>query len=117
MNGFSLNPAITSDGSRVVFSSSGNVSGTDTNGAKVDAFVKDLATGKVTLVSTDMFLAQLPVDSGLPTISADGHYVGFVSTGKFASDDPNAVNDAYVRAIDVPKVTSIAPTAATAGPR
>jgi hypothetical protein len=115
VNGFSANPVINANGTRVAFSSNGNASGTDTNGTKVDAFVKDLTNGTVTLVSTEMFLAQFGVDSGLPTISADGRYAGFLSAGKLASDDPNATNDAYVRAIDVPKITSIAPTSANRG--
>jgi hypothetical protein len=115
VNGASIDPVISSDGKRVVFTSSGNVSGTHTNGAKLDTFVKDLTTGKVMLVSTDMFLTQLGVDSQLGTISRDGRYAGFSSTGKFAADDPNAVRDAYLRAIDVPTITSISPTSANRG--
>jgi hypothetical protein len=115
VNGGSLNPAITSDGTRVVFASTGNVSGTDTNGTRTDVFVKDRVSGKVTLVSTDMFLGQQAADSNLPAISNDGRYVGFVSTGRFTTDDTNNAGDVFVRAIDVPTVSSIAPTSASRG--
>jgi Tol biopolymer transport system component len=115
VNGSSLLPVLSSDGSRVVFVSTGNVSGTDTNGATRDAFVKTLATGKVTLVSTEMFLSQSNVDSTLPTITRDGRYAGFFSTAAFAGDDTNGVPDLYIREIDVPTVTSISPTSAARG--
>jgi Tol biopolymer transport system component len=115
VNGNSFDPVLSSDGSRVVFASTGNVSGTDTNGAVVDVFVKTIATGKVTLASTEMFLSQSNVDSALPTITRDGRYVGFSSKAQFAGDDTNAVPDFYIREIDVPTVTSISPTSATRG--
>jgi len=115
VNGRSSDPVLSSDGSRVVFLSTGNVSGTDTNGTKLDAFVKTLATGKVTLTSAEMFLSQSNVDTFFPTITRDGRYVGFFTTAPFAGDDTNSIPDVYVREIDVPTVTSISPTSATRG--
>jgi hypothetical protein len=115
VNGQSFDPVITGDGTRVAFASSGNASGTDTNGAKTDTFVKDLTTGKVTLVSTELFLGQLGVDSALPTLSRDGRYAGFVSAGSFAGDDKNSARDNYLRAVDVPTISSISPTSANRG--
>jgi Tol biopolymer transport system component len=114
VNGASSDPVLSSDGSRIVFDSTGNVSGNDTNGS-IDVFVKDLATGRVTLVSTDMFLGQRNVDSRFATITRDGRYAGFVSAASFASDDTNAAPDVYLRAIDVPTITSISPTSASRG--
>jgi hypothetical protein len=115
VNGNSFAPVLTSDASRVVFASTGNVSGTDTNGAVVDVFVKTLATGKVVLASTEMLLNQSNLDASLPTITRDGRYVGFSSKAQFTGDDTNAVPDFYIREIDVPTVTSISPTSATRG--
>jgi len=115
VSGTSFGPALSSDGSRVAFASTANVSGNDTNGAKIDVFVKDLTTGRVVLVSTGMFLGQKNADSNDPAITRDGRYAGFVSSGGFADDDTNAVADVYLRAIDVPTVTSISPNTAARG--
>jgi Tol biopolymer transport system component len=115
VSGTSFGPALSSDGSRVAFASTANVSGNDTNGTKADVFVKDLATGRVALVSTGMFLGQQNADSSQPTITRDGRYAAFISAGKLADDDTNGLRDVYLRAIDVPTVTSISPTTATKG--
>jgi Tol biopolymer transport system component len=115
VDGNSVDAAISSNGTRVAFVSNGNVSGTDTNGAKFDVFAKDLLTGKVTLISTDMFQSQLNVDSTTDAISRDGRYVGFGSTGQFGGGDANSVRDTYVREVDIPTVASISPTTANRG--
>jgi len=115
VSGTSFGPALSSDGSRVAFASTANVSGNDTNGIKTDVFVKDLATGRVALVSTGMFLDQKNADSNDPAITRDGRYAGFVSSAGFADDDTNGLRDVYLRAIDVPTVTSISPTSAARG--
>ena len=88
INGTSFSPAITSDGKRVAFASTGNASGNDTNGSHVDAFVKDLGTGRTTLVSTDMFLGQQAYDAFVPSISNDGRYASFLSPARLAVRRP-----------------------------
>ena len=60
-------------------------------------------------------LGQLNADSIVPTISADGRYASFVSSGQLATDDANSISDAYIRAIDVPTVTTVSPAAVTHG--
>ncbi len=115
VDGFSFDPIISSDGSRVIFESTANVTGTDTNGTKYDAFVRDLNVNRTYLVSTDMLLAQAPSDTRLASISGDGRYVAFENSESMHYDDTNAVPDAYVRAVDIPVVTSISPTTAARG--
>ncbi len=115
INGNSLDPMISADGKRVIFLSTGNVTGTDTNGAKLDAYVRDLAVSRSYVVSTDMFLAQSPDDTLWPAISADGRYAAFLNPHVLINDDTNTVQDAYIRPIDVPVVTSISPTSAARG--
>ncbi len=115
VDGAAFDPIMSSDGKRVIFLSSGNVTGTDTNGATFDAFVRDLNVNRTYLVSTDMLLAQSTANTTLPTISADGRYAVFQNPHSLHYDDTNAVPDVYVRAIDIPVVTSISPTTAARG--
>jgi Tol biopolymer transport system component len=115
LNGASFDPVINALGTRVAFVSTGNVTGTDTNGSLMDVFVRDLPTAKVTLVSTDWLLNQTNRDSGSPAISTDGRYTVLASTGRYATEDTNNAPDVYIRAVDIPTVTSIAPTQAARG--
>jgi Tol biopolymer transport system component len=87
------------DGTRVAFTSAAtNLLPTDTNG-EGDVFVRDLATGTTTLVSSDASgTGSGNGRSGGPVFSRDGGSVAFTS---FASNlgpaDENAVEDIYVR--------------------
>lgn len=87
--GASTHPAITADGRRVVFSSSGAdlVSG-DTNGT-FDIFVRDTCTGAptgctpgTTRVSLTTAGAEANGANTEPTVSADGRYVGWTTTAQ-----------------------------------
>lgn len=115
LTGDSTDPALSGDGRRVVFTTTGNPSGTDTNGATPDVVFKDLVTGRTAVVSTTWLLDQLQVGSHSGAISGDGRYTAFSSAGAFSGDDANSIHDTFVRAVDVPTVTSIAPTTAARG--
>jgi len=108
-------PAISGDGRWVAYTSRGNASGTDTNGSKIDVFLRDMLDGVTTVGSTTNSFTQLPVDSRLPTISADGHYLGWVSAGVFDANDKNGLADVYTRAVAVPRILSVTPTAVARG--
>ncbi len=93
----SITPSISADGNYVAFSSWAPtlVSG-DTNG-KHDIFVHDRQTGETTRVSVSSGGVQGNEDSALPSISADGRYVSFISAASnLVSNDNNAKNDVFV---------------------
>jgi hypothetical protein len=94
----------------------GNASGTDTNGSKLDVFLRDMLNGVTTVGSTTSSFTQLDANSFAPTISNDGRYLAWISAGAFdAADDRNGLNDVYVRAVAVPKITSVSPSAVARG--
>ena len=76
-HGPSFAPVFSPDGSKVAFvSNADNLVPGDTNGFR-DIFVKDLATGAVTLVSADAAGNQAGNDSRLPVFSQDGLKIAF----------------------------------------
>jgi hypothetical protein len=94
----SFDPAISSDGTHIVYTSRANnlVSG-DTN-AKADVFEFDLGASTTTRVSLASGGTQLNGDSGLPSLSSDGHLVAFASDATNAvAIDSNGVRDVFVR--------------------
>ncbi|MBI5929659.1 MAG: PD40 domain-containing protein [Chloroflexi bacterium] len=94
----SREPAITSDGRIIAFSSfASNLVANDTNDP--DIFIRDLSTNTTSLVSVATGGSQVPDNfSELgPEISADGRFVVFVSTAAFDVVDTNGVNDIYLR--------------------
>ncbi len=98
-NGNSINPDITPDGRYVVFeSNASNLVSGDTNGA-TDVFVRDLLTGKTTLVSVNQAgTASGNGTSQHPSISANGRYVAFDSSASnLVSGDTNGATDVFVR--------------------
>jgi len=95
-NNDSDSPAISGDGRYVAFSSDATdlVSG-DTNGC-LDVFLKDLATGLITLVSADSAGAAANGDSSEPAVSDDGRYVVFTSSASnLVSGDTNLCADVF----------------------
>jgi Tol biopolymer transport system component len=110
LDGTSFDPIVSSDGNRVIYLSSGNATGTDSNGAAYDAYVRDLGLARNFLVSTELLLAQTNEFSYLPALSGDGRYAAFLTIGDLFLNDGNGANDIYLRAVDVPNVTSISPT-------
>jgi Tol biopolymer transport system component len=82
VNGDSDSPAISSDGSTIVFRSNASnllAAGSDTNSAG-DIFAYDRPTGTISRISVASSGAQAQGASDDPAISADGHAIVFAST-------------------------------------
>jgi Tol biopolymer transport system component len=96
-NGTSELPSMSTDGRCVVFDSAAtNLAPLDTNG-RVDVFVRDRQIGLTTRVSRSSTGAQGNGHSSLPCISADGHYVAFMSEAtNLVAGDTNASDDVFV---------------------
>lgn len=101
-NGPSTTPVLSDDGRFVAFSSSASdLVENDTNG-QPDIFVRDLQTGKTTLVSVN----KAGTNSGnqtssSPVISADGHFVAFSSLANdLVTTDTNGQSDVFVRPVN-----------------
>jgi Tol biopolymer transport system component len=88
---------ITADGRYVVFrSDASNLVAGDTNRAE-DIFVHDRKTGRTSRVSVTSGGRQANGASGFPVISADGHYVAFVSSASnLVAHDTNGAADVFV---------------------
>jgi hypothetical protein len=94
----SFNPLLSADGRFVAFLSyASDLVDQDTNNAQ-DVFVRDLQTGKTTLISANL----AGIDSGnnysyFPEISADGRFVVFTSLASdLVSNDTNIYGDVFV---------------------
>lgn len=109
-NNFSVDPAISADGSRVSFSSFATdlVAG-DTN-AYDDVFVRDRASHLTQIASTTTQLDLANGFSGRSALSDDGRYVAFDSTAtNLATPDSNAsAPDIFTRAAIVPRIDGVA---------
>src|SRR5581483_2068170 len=103
-------PAINGDGTKVAFESfATNLVPGDTNG-KRDVFVHDLTTGATTRASVDSAGNQADGPSTGSAISADGAWVGFVSSAtNLVPGDTNSHLDAFVHQI----AASSTPTTST----
>ena len=91
-NGPSFTPALSDDGTKVVFRSyASNLVNGDLNGA-ADIFLRDLTSGSTTLAS-QVSGSQGDGSSSQPSVTADGRYVGFTSTSdNLVMGDTNAVS-------------------------
>jgi len=91
-------PHFSSDGTKVVFQSdSSDLVAGDTNGSS-DVFVKDIASGTVTRVSTDASGSQGNDYSFLPVFSTDGTKVAFGSNAtNLVAGDTNGHRDIFVK--------------------
>lgn len=98
-------PVISANGQKVVFASdASNLTSFDFNRAS-DLFVRDLATGRLELVSVRIGNVETPDSpSSLPSLSADGRYVAFQTravnmvTGLI---DTNGGEDIFVRDLEL----------------
>jgi Tol biopolymer transport system component len=93
----SVHPAISADGRYVAFESKATtlVPG-DTNGA-IDIFVHDRVTGITTRASVGSSGSEGDGDSTLPSISADGRYVAFMSYAtNLVPGDTNGTADIFL---------------------
>jgi TolB protein len=104
-------PHISADGRFVAFSSAAsNLVPGDTNGTR-DVFVRDLASGQTRRVSVARDGRAGNGDSDAAGISADGRYVGFVSTATNLGPRVTTESNAYVKDLRTGTVTlvSVAP--------
>jgi Ca2+-binding RTX toxin-like protein len=89
--------ALSADGTKVLFNTAAKVVANDTNDA-VDAFVKDLTTGKVVRVSTNSSDAEVIQGGEAVAMSADGTKILFDSdSADLVNDDTNGVRDSFVK--------------------
>ena len=114
-NNYSYEPSISADGRYVAFRSfASNLVSGDGNGTS-DIFVKDLADGSITRVSTDASGTEANAASGHPSISADGSYVAFWSdASNLVFGDTNSLPDVFVKDLTSGSVTRVS-TDAIAG--
>ncbi|MCI0508387.1 MAG: PKD domain-containing protein [Gammaproteobacteria bacterium] len=96
-NGASINPAISADGSLVVFESdASNLTADDTNGV-TDIFLFDVQNNTIERVSMGLGGAQANGASTNPVISGDGRYIAFESSAfNLVNDDSNQVIDIFL---------------------
>ena len=108
VQGFSGSGVFSPDGAKVAFaSSSSGLTPGDTNGVQ-DLFVKDLASGAVTRISTDAGGGQANGSSALPVFSPDGTKVAFVSSASnLAPGDTNGFGDIFVKDLVSGAVTRV----------
>lgn len=96
------------DGRYVVFASSASnlVSGDDNNGS--DIFLKDLATGAITRLSTRADGTEANRESGFAQFSSDGRYVLFQSEASNLVDgDTNDSSDIFLKDLSTGQVTRV----------
>lgn len=107
-NGASGDPRFAPDGKTVIFASAAsNLVGGDGNGV-ADIFVKDLATGAVTLISSNAAGQQGNGASSAPVFSSDGTRVAFVSAASNLVDgDTNGVADIFVKDLVTGLITRV----------
>jgi hypothetical protein len=97
-NGFSNQPAISSTGRYVAFTSTSNNLVVNDNNVAADVFVHDNVTGATERVSVSTGGTEADSDSSHPAISADGRYVAFESlANNLVAGDTNGVSDVFVR--------------------
>ncbi len=111
-NGFSGFPVFSPDGSKIAFESgASNLVAGDTNGV-VDVFVKDLASGAVTLVSTAADGTQGNGFSDRPVFSPDGSKIAFASlASNLVAGDTNGAEDIFVKDLASGVITRVSTAA------
>ncbi|MGG5809358.1 Calx-beta domain-containing protein [Falsiroseomonas sp. CW058] len=115
-NELSIYPVFSPDGGRVAFASAASNLVAGDNGV-VDVFVKDLATGAVTLVSREVTPDGMRGSSGLssPSFSGDGRLLAFASESEnLIIGDTNARADIFLARLDTGVVTRVSTTGAGA---
>lgn len=100
-DGYSTDPAISGDGSRIAFESgAANLVSADSNGVR-DVFVADTETGTTKRVSVSSFGEEANGPSKDPAISRDGRFVAFESdASNLVHGDENGARDVFLRDLD-----------------
>ena len=109
VGGNTYNVRFSSDGQFVVFESGAtNLVAGDTNN-RTDIFVKNLATGAVTRVSTNASGGQVMIgNSNSPSLSPDDRFVAFYSTAStLVAGDTNTSADIFVKDLKTGEVTRL----------
>jgi Tol biopolymer transport system component len=117
-DGNSTEPSISLDGRYVAFASRAkNLSPAAKNG-KFQIYARDLKTGAVTLVSRASGSDGAAAENGArePSISSDGRYVAFTSSGESLSAEDAAYNDVFVRDLATATTTFVSRATGPAGP-
>ncbi|HJR39641.1 MAG TPA: hypothetical protein VJ819_14765 [Nocardioidaceae bacterium] len=96
-NDYSVEPTISSDGRFVAFTTWASNLFPDRNGHVLDVVVKNLATGRLRLVSAGPDGSQTRRNSFFPVISGNGRHVAFQTFGSFARTDADRREDVYVK--------------------
>jgi Tol biopolymer transport system component len=114
-NSFSFGGVFSADGTQVLFSSgASNLVAGGTNGT-TDLFVKDLATGAVTLVSATAAGGRANSASSGGVFSADGTRVLFTSSASnLVARDTNGQEDLFVKDLATGAVTLVSTAVAVA---
>jgi lipopolysaccharide export system protein LptC len=93
---------------RCLFSSKATLLVGNDNNAKQDVFIKDLLTGKVTLVSTNGSLEGFNADSDAVAISVDGTKVLFNSAANnIVAGDTNNSTDAFIKDLETGEIIRV----------
>jgi WD40 repeat protein len=100
-NGDSNRPSLSGNGRRILFQSQAtNLGPNDSNGTW-DVYMRDLATGQTTLVSTNSSGVQGDKSSESPSMSANGRFFSFDSKStNFSAGDSGGDMDVFVKDLD-----------------
>jgi len=96
-NGDSYSATVSSNGRFVAFTSKANNFSDGDFSANGDIYLKDLQTGRVTLVSADANGNGMEGESDHASISADGRYVIFESTANLTPGDGDGKTDVFMK--------------------
>lgn len=110
-----VSPSISADGSRAAFSTDAKLIDAD-NSTGNDVYVRDLATGALTLATATHDGAPAAGGTYTSEISADGSRVAFISDSDgIVPGDTNARADAFVRDLAAGKTTLVSRADGAAG--
>ena len=113
-NNACFDPSISRDGRFVAFgSSASNLVPGDTNGVR-DVFVRDLSNNTTVRASVDSAGTQGNGNCGVPSLSADGRFVGFAGlANNLVPGDTNGALDVFVR--DLQGLTTLRVSVSSSG--
>lgn len=107
-NAHVLQPAFSPDGTKLMFASAADNLVAGDTGPHSDVFIKDLATGVVTRVSTSSTGGQADGASGGARFSADGTKIVFASyAGNLTDGGPSLYSNVFVKDLATGEVTLV----------